>query len=152
MQLALIHSSANPKPGENNQRLEFLGDAILELIVSEYLYANHPNMNEGMLSIARSNFVCKANLAAVACRMGLGDRLILGKAELGQQGKHKPSILADAVEAQIGAIYLEYGMETAKKFVYHWVLGCSTPKVDIENCDHCWRVLARQQSCCPFHF
>ena len=124
MRRALVHSSADNT--ENNERLEYLGDSVLQLIASEYLFDCYPNLTEGQLSIRRAKYVCRANLVAVAQRMQLGLRLVLGRSELMDGGRNKPNILADAVEAQIGAMYLTYGIQTTRQWVVDNILARPT--------------------------
>ena len=115
---ALTHSSyAHENSREkisHNERLEFLGDAVLELIISEYLYNNHPNLPEGELTKLRARIVCEPSLFTIAKNLNLGDIILLGKGEMAGGGQSRPSILADCLEALIGAIYLDRGYETAK--------------------------------------
>ncbi|MTV47671.1 ribonuclease III [Heliobacillus mobilis] len=121
LETALTHPSffyENPSaPQEHNQRLEFLGDAVLGLIVGEQLYQRYSTWPEGELSRRRAAIVCEANLAAGARRLNLGVWLRLGRGEESSGGRDKPSILADALEAVIGAIYLASGLDAARKFV-----------------------------------
>jgi ribonuclease-3 len=116
---ALHHSSwVHEHPDEalgSNERLEFLGDAVLELVITEHLFHRFPEANEGQLSKARSGVVNEARLAATARELGLGDYLLLGKGEEGQGGRDKPSILADAMEALLAAVYLDGGLTSARK-------------------------------------
>jgi len=141
---ALTHSSFVYEQGLNsnasNQRLEFLGDAVLELITSDILYSNRPNLSEGELSKARANIVCEPSLAAYARKLGLGVHIILGYGEAAGGGANKDSILSDALEALIGAIYLDGGLEAAYKFVQslridesvNWV-SISDPKSSLQE-------------------
>jgi ribonuclease III len=122
MQLALIHSSAKPAPGENNERLEFLGDSVLDMLAAQYLYNIYPSKSEGFLAGARAELVCTDNLARTAERINLGARLILG----GSCRIPTKKMLADAVEAQIGAMYLTYGMDTTRQWVTDNILGRAT--------------------------
>lgn len=119
--LAFTHSSyANEhKQGkhENNERLEFLGDAVLDLVVSKYIYEKFPDMPEGELSKLRAGVVCEGSIAKKAREMGLGEHLLLGKGEEASGGRTRDSILADVFEAVIGAIYLDGGMEQAEGYV-----------------------------------
>jgi len=101
----------------NNERLEFLGDAVLELVVSESLFRQYPNLPEGELTKFRANLVCEPSLVKVAEQLELGYYLRLGKGEESSGGRQRPSILADAVEALIGAVFLEKGFETAKEII-----------------------------------
>ncbi|MDD6036306.1 MAG: ribonuclease III [Lachnospiraceae bacterium] len=124
---ALIHSSyANErhlKREENNERLEFLGDAVLEMISSECLYKRNPQMPEGELTKLRASLVCEPTLAQCAKELELGRYLLLGKGEEATGGRDRNSILSDAFEAVIGAIYLDGGFTNAKEFVEHTVLS-----------------------------
>ena len=124
LRTALTHSSyANEKKGKIrfNERLEFLGDAVLQLITSEKLFKENPNMPEGKMSKQRAALVCEDALAGYAHEINLGDYLNLGRGEETTGGRKRPSILSDAFEAVIGAIFLDGGMEPAKKFVLHFV-------------------------------
>jgi ribonuclease-3 len=118
---ALTHTSyANERQVDqwcHNERLEFLGDAILDLIISEYLYRNFTNLPEGDLTKARAVIVCEQSLARLARLMGLGDYILLGKGEAASGGRERASLLADAVEAIIGAIYLDSGFVVVSQFV-----------------------------------
>ncbi len=101
----------------HNERLEFLGDAILDVIVSEYLFRQFPTLPEGELTKARAVIVCEPTLARCSAELGVGEYLFLGKGEAGSGGRERTSILADAFEAIIGAIYLDNGFEAATHFV-----------------------------------
>ncbi|MGC7870454.1 ribonuclease III [Desulfosporosinus sp. SYSU MS00001] len=118
---ALTHPSyvfENPQSGrENNQRLEFLGDAILDFVVAEYLYLNYPERPEGELTKMRAAVVNETTLARKAHEISLGQELLLGKGEQVSGGRERPSILADAWEAVIGAIYLQYGFQEARRVI-----------------------------------
>ncbi len=115
--LALTHRS---KGGQNNERLEFLGDSILSLIISEALFKRFPQAKEGKLTRLRSQLVRGKTLAAIAREFQLGDFLILGSSVI-KSGEHRrESILADTVEALIGAIYLEGGLESTREVVLAW--------------------------------
>ena len=116
--LALTHISyANEHNLQSNQRLEFLGDSILSFIVATYLYENKSGMNEGELTEYRALVVCEKSLAIAAKAMNLGELLIMGNSEILTKGADKPSILADAFEAILGAIYLDGGIEAARAWV-----------------------------------
>lgn len=115
---ALRHRSAG-KP--HNERLEFLGDAVLGMLVSEALYARYPAASEGDLTRARSLLVRESTLAELAREQNLGDKLQLGPGEMKSGGKRRDSILADAAEAVIAAVYLEQGIEAAKALVAAWM-------------------------------
>lgn len=118
---ALTHTSfINENPGlkrVNNERFEFLGDSVLSLVVSNHLYRKHPELNEGELSKVRANLVNESSLAKVAASIGLGDYLFLGKGEERTAGRKKASLLADAMEAIIAAVYLDRGLRSATQVV-----------------------------------
>lgn len=115
---ALTHTShANEKGCLHNERLEFLGDAVLELAVSHELFQKFPEAQEGHLTKMRSAMVREAALAQVAKRIGLGECMLLGKGEEGQGGREKNSVLSDAMEAVLGAIYLDGGLDSAQTCV-----------------------------------
>ena len=126
--LALTHSSyANEnKKGkhENNERLEFLGDAVLDMVVSEYMYRHFPKMPEGELTKLRAAVVCEGSLAALSRSLGIGRCLLLGKGEESTGGRDRDSILADAFEAIIGAICIDGGMEAATKYIEGFMISC----------------------------
>ncbi len=106
-----------------NERLEFLGDSVLSIIVSDYLYATYPDLPEGDLSRIRSCTVCEKALDGFAHQIGLGDYLLLGHGESMNNGRNRPSILADAFEALIAAIYLDGGIEKARSFVLPFAIS-----------------------------
>ena len=121
---ALSHSSyANEKKGAagSNERLEFLGDSVLSIIVSEYIFKNFSNLPEGELTKLRASLVCEGSLCAFSKELGIGDFLLLGKGEQQNGGRNRPSILADAFEAVLAAIYLDGGIEPAKAHVLRFV-------------------------------
>lgn len=125
--MALTHSSyANEnkrkKKTNNNERLEFLGDAVLELTISDYLFHQYPERDEGKLTKLRSSLVCEYTLAICARDISLGNYLLLSKGEDLTGGRERDSILSDAFEAVIGAIYLDGGIEEAKEFIYEFLL------------------------------
>ena len=125
LNIALTHSSfANEgKKGDIcNERQEFLGDAVLSIIVSDYLFRNHATMPEGDLTKLRAALVCEKALCLYANELGLGDFLLLGRGEESSGGRQRPSILADAFEAIIAAIYLDGGIEPAREFVLRYVV------------------------------
>ncbi len=123
LEQALTHRSYAYENGglPTNERLEFLGDAVLGLVVTETLYRVHPDLPEGQLAKLRSAVVNMRALAGVARRLGLGEHLHLGKGEEATGGRDKASILADGVEALIGAVYLDLGTEVATTFVHRLV-------------------------------
>lgn len=100
---------------QSNERLEFLGDAVLELIISDYYFNSYPGKTEGELTKMRALTVCESSLAAVARSLGLGQYMWMGRGEERSGGRHRPSILADAFEALLGAIYLDAGLEEAQR-------------------------------------
>jgi len=112
---ALTHRSA---PGPNNERLEFLGDAVLQLVASELVFEKTPNASEGQLSRLRSTLVKDTTLAEIAADLGVGEFLILGSGEKKSGGHRRSSILADALEAIFGAIYLDAGLEGARQVIH----------------------------------
>jgi ribonuclease-3 len=112
---ALTHRSA---PGPNNERLEFLGDAVLQLVASELVFEKTPNASEGQLSRLRSTLVKDTTLAEIAADLGVGEFLILGSGEKKSGGHRRSSILADALEAIFGAIYLDVGLEGARQVIH----------------------------------
>ena len=114
MMMALTHRSFN---AQHNERLEFLGDSILSFIVAQELYQRFPKIDEGDLSRLRAQLVKESSLSSIATSMGLGDFIQLGEGELKSAGWRRPSILADTLEAMIGAIYLDAGIEPAHQFV-----------------------------------
>jgi len=111
---ALTHRSA---PGNSNERLEFLGDAVLDVVVSEALYDARPDAAEGDLSRLRASLVRDSSLAELAAALGIGEHLILGSGERKSGGHRRESILADALEALFGAVYLDSGFEMAAEFI-----------------------------------
>lgn len=123
---AMMHSSyANEHQTEglkDNERLEFLGDAVLEIISSEFLYFNYPDMPEGDLTKLRASIVCEPTLAICTKELALGQYLYLGKGECRTGGRNRDSILSDAMEALIGAVYLDGGFANAKEFVEKFIL------------------------------
>ena len=128
---ALTHSSyANEMRMNklaNNERLEFLGDAVLELMSSEYIFLNNEQMYEGEMTKFRASMVCEPTLALCARDINLGEYILLGKGEISTGGAKRDSILSDAFEAVIGAIYLDGGFTSAKEFITKFVLD------DIDN-------------------
>ena len=123
---AVTHSSfANEKhlkKHSDNERLEFLGDAVLEIVSSEFLYKSYPKKSEGDLNKFRASLVCEPTLALCTREIDLGKYLYLGKGEDLNGGRMRNSILSDALEAVIGAIYLDGGFENAKKFIHRFIL------------------------------
>lgn len=126
LRAALYHSSyANEHRGahiSSNERLEFLGDAVLGLVTAEHLYKTHPDLPEGDLTRLRAALVCEESLHEVAQALGLGDHLCLGKGEEQGGGRQRPSILADATESVFAAVYLDGGMEAASALIHRVLL------------------------------
>lgn len=126
LQGALTHSSyANERWHDSlasNERLEFLGDSVLGMVVADYLYRHFPDRPEGELTRMRADMVCETTLAGVAEQMGLGHHLRLGNGEDQRGGRQRPSILADAVESVIAAAYLDGGMEAAVALIRRYIL------------------------------
>ncbi len=123
---ALTHSScANESRGklQSNERLEFLGDSILGMVVADHLYRNHPDLPEGVLTRTRAALVCEDSLVIVAEELGLGAYLRLGKGEEAGGGRNRPSIRADAVEAVLAAVYLDGGIGSARKIIQKYILS-----------------------------
>lgn len=116
-QRALTHRSAH---ADHNERLEFLGDGLVNLIVAEALYQQFPHADEGWLTRARAQLVCESSLAELARELALGEQLELGPGELKSGGAQRDSILADALEALIGAIHLDASFETCRRVVLSW--------------------------------
>src|SRR5437763_13713172 len=135
LQQALTHSShANEKnsgPGDNEQ-LEFLGDAVLGFLVSDFLFRAHPRLTEGQLSKLKGFFVSSANLVKYSERIHLGDYLQLGKGEEKTGGRTKQALLVDALEAIIGAIYLDGGIEEARRVILNF---CEPQIEDVDDSD-----------------
>ena len=113
---ALTHRSAT---GRNNERLEFLGDAVLDFVISDLVFKIRPEASEGDLSKLRSSLVKDTSLASLAVDLGLGEYLILGSGERKTGGHRRDSILADALEAIFGAVYLDSGVDAAKEIIEH---------------------------------
>ena len=128
---ALRHSSyvneKHMKKHECNERLEFLGDAVLEVVSSEFLFFEHQTMPEGELTKKRASMVCEPALAFCASDIDLGEYLLLGKGEETTGGRKRDSVTSDAMEALIGAIYLDGGFASAKEFIHRFILN------DLEN-------------------
>ena len=139
LQNALTHSSyANERWHDSlksNERLEFLGDSILGMVVADHLYRNFPERPEGDLTRMRADMVCEASLARVADRLGLGKHLMLGHGEEQGGGRSRASILADATESIIDACYLDGGMAAAEGFIRQFIL-CHVPTTRLNNRDY----------------
>ena len=118
----------------SNERLEFLGDSVLGMVVAEHLYRTCPDRPEGELSRMRADMVCETSLAVIARKLGLGEHLLLGHGEAISGGNKRASILADAVESVIAAIYLDGGFAPAKEFIHKFVLSATPEKA--KNVDY----------------
>ena len=118
LKTAFTHTSyANENKKESNEKLEFLGDSILEFVVSNYLYKNYKKLKEGEMTKVRATVVCEQSLYEIALKYNFDKLLYLGRSEKLSGGSHKPAILADSVEAVIAAIYRDAGLEQAEKFI-----------------------------------
>lgn len=126
LKLALTHRSylsvSGQGPRESNERLEFLGDSVLGLVTSEFLYRENPAEHEGQLTKSKSLLVSKAILSRRALAMGLGRFVLMSHSEVESGGRQRLSIIADAFESVVGAIYLDQGFEAARQFITHWLL------------------------------
>lgn len=115
---ALTHTSyAYENKVESNEKLEFLGDSILEFLSSKYIYKNYPNLKEGEMTKVRATVVCEESLYKIADKHNFSDFLYVGKSEMMHQGNRKVAIMADSVEAVIAAMYFDSGLETSEKFI-----------------------------------
>ncbi len=127
---ALTHKSY--KKPYNNERLEFLGDAVLDLIVGEYLFSKFKNSDEGVLSKIRASLVNERGFTMIARAISLGEYIFISSAEENNNGRDKPSLLSNAFEAVIGAIYLEAGLEKAREISIVLIEECH-PKIDLDS-------------------
>ena len=135
LKTALTHSSYSNEIKsfcQNNERLEFLGDSVISLIIAEHLFKIFPHDSEGDLTRIRASFVCDNSLAKFAKRINLGKFLIMGKGEINSGGQNRLSNLEDAFEALVGAIYLDGGIEAARKFVLRFM----PDKENMKKIDH----------------
>ena len=139
LQNALTHSSYANERWHNsllsNERLEFLGDSVLGMLVAEYLYHNFPNRPEGELTRMRADMVCEQTLAAAANRIGIGEHLLLGHGEERFGGRNRNSILADAMESVIAACFLDGGISAALGVVQKFIL-VEVPVTKLHNADY----------------
>ena len=139
LQQAFIHRSyinENPKTKlSHNERLEFLGDAVLELVVTDFLYKKYPDYTEGELTALRSALVNAVIISEVATKIGMNDYLLLSKGEAKDNGKARQYILANTYEAYVGALYLDQGIEVADKFIHKYLL----PKTEEIVSKKLWR-------------
>ena len=154
--LALTHSSyANEyrlHKIHHNERLEFLGDAVLEIVSSDFLYRNFPDMAEGQMSRKRASLVCEPTLAYCARQIDLGDYLFLGKGEDMNGGRRRDSILSDALESVIGAIYLDSGIESAGKFIMSFILNDMDNKVMFHDSKTHLQEILQKDHCEPISY
>lgn len=129
---ALTHSSyANENRGkglQSNERLEFLGDSVLGMVTADYLFRTHPDLPEGDLTRTRAALVCEGSLVEVAQALELGQHLLLGRGEDAGGGRERPSIVADAVEALLAAVYLDGGIGSARKIITRFILDAEEEK------------------------
>jgi ribonuclease-3 len=129
LEQALVHSSWHHEHRDaavgHNERLEFLGDAVVNLAISDALYSRHPDDDEGYLSARRAAIVSTTGLARLAGRIDLGESLLLGEGEAQRSGRRRPSLLASAFEAVAGALYLDLGFETVRE----WLIGLAGPEL-----------------------
>ena len=139
LQNALTHSSYANERWHNsllsNERLEFLGDSVLGMLVAEYLYRNFPDRPEGELTRMRADMVCEQTLAAAANKIGIGEHLLLGHGEERLGGRNRNSILADAMESVIAACFLDGGIQAALKIVQQFIL-VEVPVTRLHNVDY----------------
>lgn len=128
LRVALTHSSyGNENRCRCNERLEFLGDSVLGIIVSDYLFRNMPSVDEGEMSKIRASLVCEQSLAEFAKKINIGEHLLLGKGEEATGGRMRASILSDAFEAVLAAIYLDSDLDTAR----NWLLDVISPALSL---------------------
>ena len=140
LETALTHTSfvkGDGRGATHNERMEFLGDAVLELIVSEHLYHTRADLQEGEMTRMRARLVCEEALFSAAKALGVPEFLRLGHGEEGTGGRNKPSVVSDAMEAVIGAIFLDGGMEQAKRVVLDYVIKLlEDARVDMRDRDY----------------
>jgi ribonuclease-3 len=133
LEQALVHSSWHHEHRDaalgHNERLEFLGDAVVNLAISDALYSRHPDDDEGYLSARRAAIVSTTGLARLAGRIDLGEALLLGEGEAQRSGRRRPSLLASTFEAVAGALYLDLGFETVRE----WLIGLAGPELVAES-------------------
>lgn len=129
LETAMTHASySNENGSPSYERLEFLGDAVLQIVISRYLFERFADVPEGLLTKYRQYLVCEATLAKIAARLSLGTHLRLGKGEAAGNGRTRPSILADAVESLLAAVYLDGGIEEAERLLL------SLMEEELDNC------------------
>ena len=139
LRAALTHSSfanENKKTGIlSNERLEFLGDSVLGMKVAELIFSGNPDMPEGQMTRLRADLVCEKSLAALAATLNLGDYLLLGRGEDKGGGRRRPSILADALEAVLAAVFLDGGFKPVERFIVNYMGSRINPRI-LENTDY----------------
>ncbi|KYZ77334.1 ribonuclease III [Anaerosporomusa subterranea] len=144
---ALIHTSYMNESKKcrygDNERLEFLGDAVLDVVISEYLFRQFPSMPEGELTKARATIVCEQTLAQQAAQVGLGEHLMLGRGEQTSGGRERSSILADAFEAVIGAVYIDGGFSAVTEFI-HRQFACQLEEIGAGQYNHDFKTLLQE--------
>lgn len=138
IETALTHTSyANEKKTESYERLEFLGDAVLQMLTSRYIFVNYPQFPEGKMSKMRANIVCETTLSQIAHKLGIDKFARLGKGEELTGGRQRPSILADMVEATLAAVYLDGGIDKAREVIFdaygHIIVNAARGEL---NCDY----------------
>lgn len=136
LQTALTHTSfanESKKGATHNERLEFLGDSVLSIVVSEYLFSNNKKLPEGELTRIRASLVCESSLFCFAQQIKLGEYMRLGKGEENNGGRTRPAILADAFEALIAAIYLDGGIDKARDFILPFIKKAHTTNDDYKT-------------------
>jgi ribonuclease-3 len=137
LEQALTHSSYHNENRGNstgsNERLEFIGDSVLGLLTSEFLYQKYPDMSEGELTRLRSQLVCEPSLSAAACRMSLSEHLRLGRGENNNAGRTRPAVLADAAEAVLAAVYLDGGLTPARRIIRRFLLDIKDQAVQFTD-------------------
>lgn len=142
IQTALTHSSFSnenkhkDKKAVDNERLEFLGDSVLSIITSEYLFSLNSSFNEGDLTKTRAAVVCENSLYEIAGKISLGDYILLGRGEVLTHGRGRKSIVADAFEALLAALYLDGGMKTVKKFLLPFIVEATEQTMKTGNGDY----------------
>lgn len=147
---ALTHSSyANENRGKgylSNERLEFLGDSVLGMVTADYLFRMHPDLPEGELTRTRAALVCEGSLAEVAHRLELGSYLLLGKGEDAGGGRTRPSMIADAVEAVLAAVYLDGGIGSVRKIIQRFLLDREEEKGESRDFKTALQELVQRES------
>jgi len=156
LRTALTHSSFSESnydlPGTNNERLEFLGDAVLEIVITDYLFFRFPDMSEGELTKMRAGVVCEKSLAKKAKELEIGELIILGRGEIITGGRNKNSLLSNAFEAVAGAVYIDGGYSFARDFILKNLSPVVDEVLEIYNKDdhkHILQVMIQKKSPVP---